>query len=94
MSQSIILLDPTAETAPAKRQRKTPPETLEGLTVGLLDIGKARGDEFIDRVAELMAGRGIEVRRYAKPTNTKTAPLELLQAITMECDLVVEALSD
>ena len=33
MSQSIILLDPTAETAPAKRQRKTPPETLEGLTV-------------------------------------------------------------
>ncbi len=94
MSQSTVLLDPTAETTPAKRQRKAPPAALEGLTIGLLDIGKARGDEFIDRVEELMAERGIIVRRYAKPTNTKTAPVEVLQAITTECDLVVEALSD
>ncbi len=94
MSQTTILLDPTAETAPAKCQRKTPPPSLEGLTIGLLDIGKTRGGEFIDRVEELMAERGIQVRRYAKPTNTKTAPVEVLQAITTECDLVVEALSD
>ncbi len=94
MNDSTILLDPTAETAPAKRRRKAPPASLEGLTIALLDIGKARGDEFIDRVEELMADRAIRVRRYAKPTNTKTAPVELLQAITTECDLVVEALSD
>ena len=94
MNDSTILLDPTAEGAPAERRRKALPASLEGLTIGLLDIGKARGDEFIDRVEELMAGRGIDVRRYAKPTNTKTAPVELLQAIAGECDLVVEALSD
>ncbi|MGY8959107.1 MAG: hypothetical protein ACKVKG_06175 [Alphaproteobacteria bacterium] len=41
-----------------------------------------------------MAERGLTVKRYAKPTNTKVAPLNVVQTIAMECDLVVEALSD
>jgi hypothetical protein len=89
-----LLRDPTAERASALRPRRAPPASLEGLTIALMDIGKMRGDEFIDRLEQLFAARGQRVRRYRKPTNTRTAPVELLQAIAAECDLVVIALSD
>ncbi len=94
MKDIIWLLDPTAESKQVGRARLAPPASLDGLTVGLLDIGKPRGDVFIDRVEALMSERGLEVRRYAKPTNTKVAPVAIAQAIATECDIVVEALSD
>ena len=37
-----VLLDPTGETAPAQRQPLSKPASLAGLTLGLLDISKAR----------------------------------------------------
>ena len=91
---SVQLRDPTAETASVIRARRAPPASLEGVTVALMDIGKMRGDEFIDRLEVLFRGRGIATRRYQKPTNTRTAPLELLQKIADECQVVVIALSD
>ena len=94
MTENIVLLDPTAESAPAKRERVAPPSTLDGLTIGLLDIGKARGDVFLDQLEIGMAARGLTVRRYAKPTNTKVAPVPVAQAIATQCDVVVEGLAD
>ena len=94
MRQTTVLLDPTAEAAPLRRERKPPPPSLAGKTVGFLDIGKARGDVFLDRLEARFAERGLKVRRYAKPTNTKLAPVEVAQRIATECDVVVEALSD
>ncbi len=89
-----VLRDPTAETAALKRQRLNPPADLDDKVVGLMDIGKMRGDEFIDRLEELFNERNIETRRYKKPTNTRTAPAELIQQIVQESDVVVIALSD
>jgi hypothetical protein len=94
MREPFVLLDPTAEREAAERARRAPPPSLQGRTVALLDIGKARGDVFIDRLEERLAERGVAVRRYAKPTNTKVAPAALAQTIASECDVVVEALSD
>ena len=94
MNDGIRLLDPTAETSSARRERRPPPPSLEGITLGLLDIGKARGDTFLDRLETHLTGRGLAVRRYAKPTNTRTAPVELAQTIAEEVDVVVDALSD
>lgn len=91
---AVLLRDPTAETASTQRPRRAPPATLEGRTVALMDIGKMRGDEFIDRLEALFRARGIATRRYKKPTNTRTAPIELLQKIAAECQVVVIALSD
>jgi hypothetical protein len=76
------------------RPRRTPLDTFHGKTVALMDIGKMRGDEFIDRLEALFRERGIATRRYKKPTNTRTAPLELLQQMADECQAVVIALSD
>ena len=94
MRESFSLLDPTAEREAVMRARLAPPASLDGRTVALLDIGKSRGNVFLDRLESRLGERGIAVRRYAKPTNTKVAPAELAQTIATECDLVVEALSD
>ena len=94
MNSGIQLLDPTAETASVRRERRPPPPSIEGLTLGLLDIGKARGSTFLDRLESHFADRGLAVKRYAKPTNTRTAPIDLAQTIAEEVDVVVDALSD
>ena len=94
MSNAFTMRDPTAEAAPAHRERLRPPPSLDGRTIGLLDIGKTRSDEFLDSVDALLTARGHSVRRYAKPTNAKPAPVEVLQSLAEECDLVVEALAD
>ena len=70
------------------------PASLEGLTVGLLDITKARGDVFLDQLDRRLTERGLSTRRYAKPTFTKPAPLDLRQEIAEQCHVVIEALAD
>ena len=94
MSETTILLDPTAELAPAERELLPRPKSLAGKTVGLLDISKARGDVFLERLGELMDDEGLSVRHYKKPTFARVVPIELAQQIATESDIVVEALAD
>jgi hypothetical protein len=89
-----VLLDPTSERNPTIRPRLARPESLDGLTIGILDIAKARGDVFLRRLGARLSERGIAVKHYAKPTNTRVAPLALRQQIAAEVNLVVEGLSD
>jgi hypothetical protein len=89
-----ILLDPTAERTAATRERTGRPASLDGKTVGLLDISKARGDVFLDRVQEHLEQRGVKVERFKKPTFTKVAPIDLRHEISQKCDVVIEALAD
>ena len=88
------ILDPTSERTVAERQRLERPATLAGLTVGLLDISKPRGDVFLDRLEQRLVGIGAEVKRYKKPTFTKPAPVDLRHQISVECQVVIEALAD
>ena len=89
-----VVLDPTGERAPSSRQRVERPASLEGRTVGLLDISKARGDKFLDRLAQLLEERGLRVARFRKPTFAKVAPVDLKHQISTTCDVVIEALAD
>jgi hypothetical protein len=88
------ILDPTSERSLVARERLARPDTLNGLTVGLLDISKPRGDVFLDRIEERLVGIGATVKRYAKPTFTKPAPVDLRHQISTECQVVIEALAD
>jgi len=88
------LLDPTSEQSPTFRERLARPDRLEGLTVGLLDISKPRGDVFLDRLDERLTERGITVKRYMKPTVAKPAPVPLRQKIISEVNVVIEGLAD
>ena len=89
-----ILLDPTSERSPALRERLPRLESLDGRTVGLLDISKPRGDVFLDRIEAGLRERGAEVLRFRKPTFTKPAPVDLRHQISVECQVVIEALAD
>ena len=89
-----VLLDPTSEAQPVLRARLPRLASLEGRTVGLLDIAKARGDIFLDRLEERLREQGARVERFRKPTFTKPAPVDLRQEIATRCDAVVEALAD
>ncbi len=89
-----ILLDPTSERSLAIREPAPRLPSLDGRTIGLLDISKPRGDLFLDRVQERLEERGAKVKRYAKPTFAKPAPANLRNEIAVECDAVIEALAD
>lgn len=90
-----VVLDPTSERSPLARARVARPVSLAGLTVGLLDISKPRGNVFLDRLSSLLSSRGVgSVVRYVKPTFTKPAPIDLRHEIAVTCDVVIEALAD
>jgi hypothetical protein len=93
-SETRVLLDPTSERAATVRERAPRRSSLEGATVGLLDISKPRGKVFLDRVEALLSARGMRVERFAKPTFTKPAPADLRHEIATKCDVVIEALAD
>jgi hypothetical protein len=67
---------------------------LAGRRVGLLDISKARGAQFLDRLEQLLRERGAETFRIAKPIFSKPAPADVIEEIALRGDLVVEALAD
>ena len=90
----ITVLDPTSEITADAVALTERPVSLDGLVVGLLDITKARGDIFLDRLDELLRERGIVTRRFSKPTFTKPAPVDLRHEIAEHCHVVIEALAD
>lgn len=68
--------------------------SLEGAVIGLLDINKPRGEQFLNRVEELLRERGVaEVVRLRKPTFTRPAPDDVI-LLADRCGAVVEALAD
>jgi hypothetical protein len=89
-----VVLDPTGERHVASRERLARPASLAGRTVGLLDISKPRGNVFLDRIEERLTADGARVLRFAKPTFTKPAPVDLRHEISTRCEVVIEALAD
>ena len=94
MPDSLQVLDPTNESRPALRETVDRPDGIKGLTVGLLDIGKPRGNVFLDRMEERLVAAGARVLRFSKPTFTKPAPVDLRHEIATTCNVVIEALAD
>ena len=93
-NRSTVVLDPTAGREATGFAGADRVESIDGKTIGLLDITKPRGDVFLDRLEELLVERGATVTRYAKPTFTKPAPVDLRHEIAASCDAVIEALAD
>jgi hypothetical protein len=94
VNQTRLLLDPTNERVSAHRERAERPVRMDGVTIGLLDISKPRGDVFLDRLEALLLDRGLKVERFRKPTYAKPAPPDLRREIAQRCQVVIEALAD
>ena len=94
MSEPFVVLDPTDERAPAARSRAPRLANLADRTIGLVDISKARGDVFLERLGERLGARGARIERFRKPTFARGAPVDLRQEIAERCDAVIVALAD
>ena len=83
--------DPRAAIADPLAAR---PASLVGARVALLDISKARGDEFLDRTEELLRAAGATIWRTRKPAFSRAAPREVIEQVAIHGDLAVEGLAD
>ena len=70
------------------------PASLTGKRVALLDITKARGAEFLDRIEARLHEQGAETFRIAKEIFSKPASTEVIEEIAIHGDLAVEGLAD
>lgn len=92
-----ILVNPFNESQRESRKAAVKLATLEGKTIGLLDISKPGGSYFLDHVERLLkANYGVaNIVRAMKPTFTKPAPATVIeQLVNARCDAVIEALAD
>jgi hypothetical protein len=91
-----VLLDPTSRVDQSPKAFATRLDTLSGTTVGLLDINKAKGVFFLDRLEEILREQyGVtEVLRRTKLTPGRPAAEDIQQELQEKCDAVIEALSD
>ena len=94
MNQTLSVLDPTSEDRSTEIQLSERIKSIEGSTIGLLDISKPRGDVFLNQLEKRLTEHGATVLRFMKPTFTKPAPVDLRYEISSKCDAVIEALAD
>lgn len=92
-----VLVNPLDETVRVQGTPAQRLDTLQGKTIGLLDISKPGGSVFLDHLERLLKEQhGVAaVVRATKPTFTKPAPAAVIeQLIGARCDAVIEALAD
>lgn len=91
-----LLLDPTSQAERSSIDFAPRLETLTGKTIGLLDINKAKGEFFLDRLEQVLCEQyGVkEVLRRRKVTPGRTVPVDVKKELEEKCDAVIEALSD
>ena len=70
------------------------PASIRGARIALLDINKRRGDEFLDRIEELLKAQGAHTFRVVKEIFSKPAGPEIVRRIANRGDLAVEGLAD
>ena len=91
-----IFLDPTDQVERGTKSFAPRLDTLMGKTVALLDINKAKGSYFLDRLEEVLREQyGVkEVLRRKKVSAGKLVPEQVKQEVREKCDALIEALSD
>ena len=92
--ENRTLLDPPGKHTVSAKTKAPKLKSLDGVTIGLLDIGKARGDVFLNRLDERLTEKGITVKRYAKPTPSRLVATDTRQKMLGEVQAAVIGLAD
>ncbi len=90
------LYDPTVAPKQAAAALAARLPDLRDKTVGLLDISKAKGNFFLDRVEAMLTAhcQPRAIVRRMKPTFARPAPEDIRQELAQKCDFLIEALAD
>lgn len=94
---TVTLVNPLDETPRGSSTPAPRLNSIQGAKLGLLDISKPGGRQFLDRVASLLKDKygAAEVVRFQKPTFTKPAPPDVIDKILKsQVQGVIEALAD
>jgi len=91
-----VFLDPTDKVDREEIAFAPRLDTLAEKTIGLLDINKAKGSFFLDRLEEVLRERyGVkEVLRRKKTSPGRLVHEPVKVELLQQCDAVIEALSD
>ena len=94
---TVILVDPTLAPAAAGKELAPRPASLDGAVLGLVNNGKARGREILQRVAENLAvrhrisGTTILVTKPDSSFPAEPADVEMLAA---DATAIIAAIGD
>jgi hypothetical protein len=93
---SFSILDPTVGPDRADSPLAPRLSALDGKVLGLLANGKVNADRLLDLVREGLEARYRlrDVVAMAKPSASRVAPPEMLEALARRCDAVVTAIGD
>ncbi len=93
--EKILVYEPVAEAPGASAVMAARPESLNGMSVGLINNTK----DFTDKILSVMGAAlekqfpGVRVVRYRKESVSGASPA-LMEQVEGECDAVVSALGD
>jgi hypothetical protein len=90
------VMDPVGSRAIERRRLAARPETLAGLTVGLLDNSKPNARVLLEHVARALAERrgAAGVRWWTKPGSSAGAAPGVLEEIARDCRVALTASAD
>jgi hypothetical protein len=87
----IVVHDPRGGRIAASPTLAARPSSLAGLRLGILDNGKEKADALLRRTAELLEADGATLTFARKPSFSRVAPQQAIDALKM-CDIVVTGL--
>ena len=93
MAEEIKVLDPTIKPKTQSSLLADRPESLDGLTVGLLANGKKNSVELLQYVYEILKeehGLG-SVIEDDKGNASRPCPPDLLEQLANQCDVIITA---
>ncbi|MBI2166151.1 MAG: hypothetical protein HYU29_07100 [Chloroflexi bacterium] len=96
VARSVTILDPTVEAIPSGTLIARRPDTLNGVTVGLLANGKPNSDKLLDFVGQLLQQRyqiSALVARN-KGNASRPAPAPIVDELARQCGVVITATGD
>jgi hypothetical protein len=95
-SDTVTLLDPSAEDVPEEHALAARLPSLEGTTIGLVDNTKHNSDRFLRDVEALLRDQyGVSQVVYRRKANANTpAPPDLIDQVASPCDAVIHAVAD
>ena len=93
---TVTLIDPTLAPAGTGRDLATRPANLDGAVLGLVNNGKTRGREILQRVADNLAARhGIRgTILVTKPDSSFPAVPEDVEMLAADATAIIAAIGD
>ena len=91
-----MLVDPTTEPIVPKFEGAPRLKDLNNKRVGIIDDSKVNAREYLEEVTSLLDERfGIaSIKYHAKPSASKPADPDIVEAMARECDYVIAGIGD